>query len=162
MTPGQWLVNFFWTNTDLLEAVNKWGGVAIAATGAMIVAPQATKHLLTSGFGKPIARAALRVKKILAHLRGRTPDQVTVTRSVAFDSDFGTPTLIQSEPFEEEATLEEKFRWLKTHLESLNAIWQARADRLDEVDQLTRQQMDDLSTRLQDRLEGLGSEIRRI
>ncbi|WP_152683853.1 hypothetical protein [Pseudarthrobacter siccitolerans] len=46
MTEGQWLLEFSWNNRELLAAVNKWGGVAMAFIGACIVTPAAVRHKL--------------------------------------------------------------------------------------------------------------------
>ncbi|PRB44312.1 hypothetical protein CQ020_03635 [Arthrobacter sp. MYb23] len=162
MTPGQWLLDFFWTNDDLLEASNKWGGVLMAITGAMIVAPQACKHALGATVGVAITKISMGIRSALARRHGGTLSQVTAVRSISFDSHFGAATATQSLRFEEKATVAEKVTWLKNQLEFIDARWQNAAARLDEIDQMTRRQLQELDTGVHAELKELRDQVGRI
>lgn len=160
MTPGQWLLDFFWNNTPFLEGAIKWVGVAIAVTGAMLVAPQATKHFFSTRVGKPIAVIARAIRSLWVRPQDESIEPVTATRSVSYG--IGTPTVVQSAPLKERATLEEKFQWLRDHVEFLHDTWQRTAKRLDEVDQLTRQELDVLRSRVDVEVKRAQSQIEKI
>ena len=164
MTTGAWLLllEYIWTSTEYHEAFNKWGGVAMAIVGAILVAPQASKHLGYSAIGKPSTQLAGAIQRLWNRLRHRDLTQVTTTVSISSESQVGTPSAAQTLPWDEDAAIEQKVQWLKDHVKHLDDVWQARAKRLEEIDQLTKQELDQLTARVYNELERLGNKIGKI
>lgn len=97
MTTGAWLLllKYIWTSTEYHEAFNKWGGVAMAIVGAILVAPQASKHLGYSAIGKPSTRLAGVIQRIWNRMLHRDLTQVTTTVSISSESQVDTPSAAQ-------------------------------------------------------------------
>lgn len=162
MTAGQWLLDFFWMNSDTHEAFNKWGGVLMAIIGAVVVAPQAAKHVLNFLVRGSAGTAALALKRLWARLRGRTLDQVTAASPVSWDSHVGKPAVTNFPAWDEAASLAQKVQWLKAHDDHLNDVWQGRFARLEEVDQQTKLKLNQLDTLVRGEIDRLGKQIRKI
>ncbi|MCT9868993.1 hypothetical protein [Paenarthrobacter aurescens] len=162
MTTGLWVLDFVWMNTQDHEEFNKWGGVAMGIVGAILIAPQASKNFGKWLVGQPLTRLAQATQSLLNRIRGRELTQVTATVTIFNEPEVGRPSVTQTLPWDEDAAIEQKIQWLKSQLEHLNDIWRARAKRLEEIDQLTNQDVALLTTRVYGELEGLQEKIEKI
>jgi hypothetical protein len=112
MTEGQWLLEYFWDNSDLLAASNKWGGVLMAFIGACIVAPAAVQHRL-----QPVRRAMTVVKTWLLKVTGRSkPAHINVHVADVLRGSDGTLTAVAEIPWKDDFPTEEKIAWLHRQL----------------------------------------------
>lgn len=155
MTEGQWLLEFFWNNRELLAAVNKWGGVAMAFIGACIVAPAAVKHKL-----EPIGRAALAVKTwVLKVTRRSKPVHKSVHVGDLLLSGEGTLTSVLEAPWKDDVPNEEKIAWLHKQLLHVKNDVELKTKRLNEADNELREQISELEQRTSPEIEKLQTKL---
>lgn len=162
MTVGQWLLDFYWNNAVLLEGFNKWGGVLMAAIGAVLVAPQGSKHLWVT-ITKPLTQTGSFIRNLSLRLLRRSRSATVYAPSAASKAgitDQVTVTLHQ--PWMDEYTLDQKVKWLKDRVERVDADWRARAADLDAVDQRTKLDLRELERRTFDETARLQSQINNI
>ncbi|WP_156507348.1 hypothetical protein [Arthrobacter sp. OY3WO11] len=123
MTVGQWMLTFFWDNSDLLEGLNKWGGVAMAIIGAALTVPYAVRHSIRSMVERVRTFAATvqaGVKELIRRLRCQ-PKEV--------QSDFGSegnlgavghdPSVHISDPWPTDGSIDDKHTWIRSELQRI-------------------------------------------
>lgn len=161
MTAGQWLLNFFWNNTELLEGFNKVGGVVMAFIGAVLVAPQGSKHIWARTT-KPFADAASAVRNLSLRFLGRSRSVTINVPSINVPISVGHPSVSVHEPWMNGYTLDQKVKWLKDRVERIESDWRARAANLDEVDQQAKRELKNLERRAFDEIARLQAQINEI
>jgi hypothetical protein len=144
MTVGHWLLEFFWDNNELLEGMNKWGGVLMALTGAILVAPQGSMHLWDKWIARPAEAARVKLLQLLGKSQAAT---VHVGPGVGTMGGVGTPGAAQYEHWSDSFTDEQKFAWLYDRIERVERDWRSKTDNLDAVDTEIRRDLKELEQR---------------
>lgn len=157
MTEGQWLVEYFWNNSELLAACNKWGGVAMAFIGACIVAPAAVQHKL-----QPAKRAIRAVKTSVLKVIGRSkPTHISVrVGDVLLTGEGGLSSKLDV-PWNEAFTAEEGILWLRGELLRVKDSLVKETEELKRADGQIRDQLSSLEQRTFPEIEKLQAELTR-
>lgn len=119
MTVGQWLLEFFWNDTQLLIDFSKRGGVIMAAIGALVAAPDGFKAWLIRGVAKIRVFPALwlRLRQLF-----RPPSQTARPYSIPSELRIGgSLNLAPGLHWEEGADDSKKVGWLKDEVVRLEA-----------------------------------------
>lgn len=156
---GQWLLEFFWHNQELLEGLNKWFGVLMALIGAVLVAPQGSKHLWDKWIARPWTAAKIGVLQLLGKSKAAT---VIVGPGEGGLSAVGTPTINVEDPWKADFTDFQQIAWLKRRIERVDRDWRSMAESLDAVDNQTRRELKRLEDRAFGELAKLQHEIELI
>ena len=119
MTVGQWLLEFFWNDAQMLTDFSKRGGVIMAAIGALVAAPDGFKEWLVSGVEKVRVFPSLwlRLRQLF-----RPPSQTARPYSITSELSFGgSLDLSPGLHWEHEADVSKKVGWLKDEVVRLEA-----------------------------------------
>lgn len=147
MTDGEWLLEFFWRNSDLLVGLNKWGGVAMALIGAVLVAPQGSRHLWER-FANPLSKAAGTTLSKVRKWLGQSKD-VNIPVGPAEVALGGGSKLATEEKvlWRDDFTDDQKVQWLRDRIERVQQDWNSRAEELKEADEGLRDDLNELRLR---------------
>lgn len=112
MTGGQWLLEFFWDNSALLIALNKWGGVLMAIIGSALTVPHAVRlHL------RPIELARQRALQAIQKKLGRGKSVSVSPKGIASSfAGMGTPGVIVHPTWPSDGSNEEQHEWIREEM----------------------------------------------
>lgn len=147
MTVGEWLLEFFWRNSDLLVGLNKWGGVIMALIGAVLVAPQGSQHLWER-FADPLAKAVTTTRGKVRKWLGLTKDVDVVVDPPTVPFKGASKLSTDGEvPWRDDFTDDEKVQWLRNRIERVQQDWNSRAEELEAADKGLRDDLNELRLR---------------
>ncbi|MCP9000353.1 hypothetical protein NFC73_11530 [Pseudarthrobacter sp. RMG13] len=155
MTVGQWLLAFFWNNSELLEGLNKWGGVFMAIIGAALTVPNAVRlHL------QPIKTAGQRAWQVMQQALGLTKPVTVSPKSI--ESNFGgvgTPSVIVHPSWPAEGTNDEQQAWIRGEMRRVEERFEDHVKNNEKVMRIVKLDLKSLEERVFQTIAGLQGQL---